>query len=597
MFFSALTLATRRREAQFPLLLFLVVLPVYSYPLSWLPKSWASFRFNCTWPVAETVLALVLLVIGWFLLWEGVRAVQENCLSIPLPRFVILPLVAVVLSGLVSTRFSPHSYLGLSVLPRLGGNAMIFLLAAYAPRDRLGELCRWWVIVAVIVAGNGLLRLASESEFVSTLGNRNFLGAYLAASVAIAISVGRSWSLLGTLMLMSGIWFCGSRGAWLALGTVAILWFLRFGDRHLKRWYVRAVIVLIILTGASCLGRTYVLRQWQTDVRPMIWKATLHMVARRPLLGHGLGTYAVEYPQHRLPEYFLRPKASNVTDHAHNELLEVAAEQGLIGLAAILWLWATALWCGVRGLRRAEGEERRVMFGLMGAMLVLMLHGLVDVDLRYLPNQSLLWLLMGLLVGADTTPSKCPSVTFHSRLARLWIAAVCLVLGVWIAVRAVVYPVVADLRDRHARIAEERGDLQTAIQSALESLQIQPFRLSTRYLLAGMLSRLPDPRAHQFAIEQCRRIEELAPDYADVTYNLGQLYLAAGQVSEALPYLRRVAQINPYNMEHIVALASALHDVGQNDEALSQLERALQIQPENQQARELLRRIQKKQKP
>jgi tetratricopeptide (TPR) repeat protein len=153
------------------------------------------------------------------------------------------------------------------------------------------------------------------------------------------------------------------------------------------------------------------------------------------------------------------------------------------------------------------------------------------------------------------------------------------------------------MRDRRARIAEERGDLQTAIQSALESLQIQPFRLSTRYLLAGMLSRLPGPRAHEFAIEQCRRIEELAPDYADVTYNLGQLYLAAGQVSEALPYLRRAAQINPYNMEHIVALASALHAVGQDDEALNQLERAVQMQPENHQTRELLRRIQKEQKP
>ena len=41
------------------------------------------------------------------------------------------------------------------------------------------------------------------------------------------------------------------------------------------------------------------------------------------------------------------------------------------------------------------------------------------------------------------------------------------------------------------------------------------------------------------AIEQCLRIEELAPDYADVTYNLGQLHYLAGQTAKAVPYLRQ----------------------------------------------------------
>jgi len=62
------------------------------------------------------------------------------------------------------------------LLPRLAGNLAIFLLAARTPGDRLPELCRWWILAAVIVAGNGLLRLGSEPEFISTLGNWDFLG-------------------------------------------------------------------------------------------------------------------------------------------------------------------------------------------------------------------------------------------------------------------------------------------------------------------------------------------------------------------------------------------------------------------------------------
>ncbi len=481
---------------------------------------------------------------------------------------------------------------------RLAGNLTIFLLAVSAGKGGALQLGKSWMIAAMVVAGNGLLRLGSEPEFLTTFGNRNLVGAYLAASVVIGVSLGESWSLVGSLMLVGTLGWCHSRGAWLALGIVPLLWFLGFASGPWPRWHGRLVVVLIVLTGVGVLVRPYVVRQWQTDVRPMIWKATVHMVAARPLVGHGLGTYVAEYPKYRLPEYFLRPKASNVTDHAHNELLEVAAEQGLIGLAATLWLWATAVCVGIRACRRgSDGIERRSMLGLLGATLVLMWHGMVDVGLRHLPNQSLLWLLMGLLVGMATAPERSCRLTIHSALTRWCVAVACVVVGIWVAVKAVVYPVVADLRDRSARLAEERGDLEDAAQSAWQALQIQPFRVSTRYFLAGVLAQPPKPQARELAIEECLRIEELAPDYADVTYNLGRLYLASAEPTQALPHLRRAVEINPYNADWRMALAAVLHAVGQDDEALRQVERVLQMQPDLQGAKELQQIIRRQRNP
>jgi tetratricopeptide (TPR) repeat protein len=521
----------------------------------------------------------------------------EETAVIILPRVAILPLLAVVLSAVASIRFSEHPQLGLGLLPRLAGNLVIFLLAARMPVDRLPELCRWWIWAAVIVAGNGLLRLGSEPEFISTLGNWDFLGTYLAASLVIMILNGGRWSVLASLIVIVAMCFCRSRGAWLALGAVGLMWFLGFRNRFFRRWQTRAVVVVVILAGVALLAHPYVQRQWRTDVRPMIWKATLDMIAARPLLGHGLGAYVAVSPAYRLPEYFLRPKATNVTDHAHNELLEIAAEQGLIGLAARLWLWATAVWCGFCACRRLDGVNRRCLWGLFGAMLVLMLHGLVDVDLRYLPNQSLLWLLMGLVVGADATPNRWRRIAIYQQPLQWCVAGVCLVLGIWITVAAVFRPLSADLQDRQARIAEERGDLRAVVQPAWNALLLDPFRLSTRYLLAGALSGLPEPEARDSAIEQCLRIEELAPDYADVTYNLGQLYLQGRHPAEAVPYLRRAVEINPYKVDRRMALALALHEVGQNDEALQQLDRALQLQPQNTEAGDLRRKMQAKPRP
>lgn len=574
-----------------------VASPWLTFPLSWLPRSWIHFRYDIVLPLPEIILVLGLFLTSASFLKRTTSEKNDIDGGLSVPRGASLALLAVLASGVVSTRFSEHSHFGLGLLPRLCGNVAIFLLAANVPRDRLGQFGKWWMITAVIVAANGLLRLGSEPEFISTLGNWNFLGTYLAASAVIGIAIGGTWSLLGTLVLLGAMWFCGSRGAWLALGAVGGVWFLGWGDRFLRWWQARVIIVLLLVISAGGLAWPYVLRQWQADVRPVIWQATLRMIAARPLVGHGLGTYVAEYPKYRSPEYFLRPKATNVTDHAHNELLEIAAEQGLIGLAATLSLWATAVWCGLCICRQSHGTERRVTLGSLGAMAVLMIHGLVDIDLRYLPNQSLLWLLMGLSMGANASPARWTRSTVHSKPARWCAAAACLILGIWIAVAAVIQPLMGDWLDRQARIAEENGDWIAAEERASEALGVQPFRLSTRYLLAGVLSRMPTRSARTMVIDQCLRIEELAPDYADVTYNLGQSYVTVNRQQEALPYLRRAVEINPYNVDRRVALAMALRDVGQDDEAVRELDRALEMQPDHQDARALRQRIQKESTP
>ena len=565
-----------------PALTLVLASPLLVYPLSWLPRPWAHFRYGCVVPLPEIVLTAGLIFASAALFRKGPGGdLAVDLHAIFPPRWVSLPVLAVVASAVVSTRFSEHSYFGIGLLPRLCGNVAIFLLAASAPRDSGGPIRRRWIAVAALVAVNGLVRLKSEPEFLSTLGNWDFLGVYLAASLIIGASVGGTWPFLGGLVLIAAMFLCRSRGAWLALGAVGFLWFLWFGDRILRRWQARAAVVTLVVAIASLSARSYIREQWQTDVRPPIWKATVSMISARPFLGHGLGTYVAVYPRYRLAKYFLRPKATNVTDHAHNELLEVAAEQGLVGLSATLWLWTTAVWCGARAVRQSQGADRRAALGLLGAMLVLMLHGLVDVDLRFLPNQSLLWLLMGLLVGRCIGSSSMARIAFRSRGLQWCTAATCLILGIGISASAIIRPIAAGWLDRRARLAEERGDLGATAGYASRSLRLEPFRLSTRYLLAGTLARMSDAPAHQMAIDQCLQIEGFAADYADVTYNLGELYLAANEVTNALPYLRRAVEINPYKLDRRLALACALRDTGHTEEAIRQLDCALQLQPDS----------------
>jgi O-antigen ligase len=588
--------------------------PLFSFPLSWLPQQVAHYRFLVTLPIAPVVVVGLLLAIAHRALRNVPPAVPPHGPIDGVPRptsefgistEILWPSILLLLSALIAVRYSQRPYLSINLLPTLLGNFAVFLLAIRFPMNAWRRLCWIWLLVAALVAINEMVRLGSETEVVSTIGNRNFLGAYLAASIALGVSLWDKRATLVCALLLAAICFCRSRGAWLALGVTALLWCLvgNWG-RPTVRVGCR-VFGLALVIAAVFLWRGSMAHVWRTEVRPLIWQSTLHMIAERPFLGHGLGTFATEYPRFRLPEYFLRSRATNVTDHAHNELLEITAEQGLVGLAATLWLWGVVCCRGVRSLR-ASSEQWRLSLGILGATAVLLLHGMLDVGLRYPPDQTLFWFLLGLLVsgsgltedtqvraGAPSTNSEV-TVRLGSRFTRTVIVAVCILGSVWITMASVVRPVMAGVWERRARMAEERNELVEAAVDARRSLEFQPFRPRVRYLLAGVLEKFG---AHDQAIDQCLLIEELSPDYADVTYNLGRLYLAQGKVQEALPYLRRAAEINPYNTDQQIVLASVYAQLGRKDSAHAHLENALHLNPQNAAVRKLLAELDQKKSP
>jgi hypothetical protein len=72
-------------------------------------------------------------------------------------------------------------------------------------------------------------------------------------------------------------------------------------------------------------------------IRAEMYWITVQMVAEKPLAGHGIGAW--------LPVYQQRAKglATGRMTTPHNDYLLYAAEIGLIGLAALLWIWTRQL--------------------------------------------------------------------------------------------------------------------------------------------------------------------------------------------------------------------------------------------------------------
>jgi O-antigen ligase len=105
------------------------------------------------------------------------------------------------------------------------------------------------------------------------------------------------------------------------------------------------------------------------------------MVRRRPLAGVGLGAYAAEFGPAKLALQdegveFPAETYHAAFDHAHNDVLEVAAELGVPGFLALLWGGAVvARQAWRRGRDPAGRDERAWTAAGLALLAVLALAG------------------------------------------------------------------------------------------------------------------------------------------------------------------------------------------------------------------------------
>ena len=91
-------------------------------------------------------------------------------------------------------------------------------------------------------------------------------------------------------------------------------------------------------------------------------------------LGVGFGNYAAVYPAYAVGRWL------DPLGHAHNYLLNIGAEAGLVGLLGYLLFWGWVILFSLRVLRRTEPRslQRAIVAGGLGIFTHLHLHNLFD---------------------------------------------------------------------------------------------------------------------------------------------------------------------------------------------------------------------------
>ncbi|HDS08792.1 MAG TPA: O-antigen ligase domain-containing protein, partial [Firmicutes bacterium] len=125
------------------------------------------------------------------------------------------------------------------------------------------------------------------------------------------------------------------------------------------------------------------LKSRTVKVRMTIMKGALNMIRSRPVFGYGIGSFQVEFPEHRPKDYMLNGVSHN-TINAHNEYLQIGAETGIIGLVLFLILVFSYFKIILYYLLNASSSLYKYMlFALSISIIGAIAHNGVCVNMRF----------------------------------------------------------------------------------------------------------------------------------------------------------------------------------------------------------------------
>lgn len=345
------------------------------------------------------------------------------------------------LISLVATAFSPLKAEALSGLIKFTLYLLLFALASRIFRHP--RLLTWvtsvYLLVALIVSAYGVRQqfigvkplatwndptspLAEATRVYSYLGNPNLLGSYLIPAVAFSVVGLIIWKTIplkvfagfSLIIHASCVYFTGSRGAWLALVAVGVVFLLAFKfwwneslSPFWRKWLIPTVIgsfLLLVLLGMLISEplrlRVFSIFAWRGDssnnFRINVWTSSLQMLKDFAFTGIGLGNEVFNkiYPN------YMQTKFTALSTYC--VFLDIALETGLIGLVAFLGIISSTFWKGVQVIKKLQPvQDLRAIWviGALGAIVGLGTQGLFD-TVWYRPQVNTLWWLCVAIVAS-----------------------------------------------------------------------------------------------------------------------------------------------------------------------------------------------------
>jgi putative inorganic carbon (HCO3(-)) transporter len=366
-----------------------------------------------------SIAAMEILMAAAGLLWLYTRS------SLKWPPYT-LPLLAFMATTLISLANSSNPSVGWHPIQKFVLFFMGLLAVAFVTTESRARAAYKLLVVTATVAGAMAIVQFVFKEFAyrnsgqladdPTLLNRitgplghwmTFSGVQLlvwCAAVPALMVLGRRWmpavAIIGTAIVLSN-----TRGAW--LGAAAGFAFVAFA---LPRRVLAGALIPMILVGLAASPWIYHRVSMSLDKglatnysRAIYLDVGMKMIKAHPLVGVGPERVHADFPRYypgRLDSFYY--------GHLHNNFLQIAAERGLLCLAAFLWFLVELYRSLLRLLRSQEDDSRWVTLGAIAALTGFVVAGLTEYNFGDSEVLVLLLFIVSIPFGLASHVQKDP---------------------------------------------------------------------------------------------------------------------------------------------------------------------------------------------
>ncbi|MFH1714660.1 MAG: tetratricopeptide repeat protein [Elusimicrobiota bacterium] len=478
---------------------------------------------------------------------------------------------------------------------------------------------------------------AFGNRIFSTFGNPNFFSAFLVWVCPILLTY-----MLLTKKYSYGVLFiiCAlnvmqsqSKASWIGL-TAGIIMFafltIRYlshaNKKNIKKLLIMFVIGTIII---ASLGVFYFITKRVNSVRFRVftWMSTWEMI-RHPefvtplqsnILGTGIGTFKIVYPSYRMPEIFhIEGKHNTETDHPENEFIEIWYDEGIIGFGIFLWMLLVFYWTAIyktsylskslqalfrkdmTTLQKKQLSLQHYLVGVTAGLTGLLVHNLMCVNMRFVSSGFFFWVLLGLIIAIIRSIQRLhvEEVKENAKYQFNWKKLISIIIILGVCVYACIYFARFFIADYHHNrgIAYSKAKIwNRAIDEYNEVIKNNPGYIMTHYFLGNVFNdrwnmepvynplwdgntKIPRTDAER-ALAKYDDVKRLAPNYVQVHYQTGVIYMKLGEWENAIECFKKYHKLDPVFPQNYFQMAWAYNKLGMYKEAEETFKEAINQNP------------------
>lgn len=471
------------------------------------------------------VTAMRILTLGIIGIWILKIALTNECQFIRTP--LDIPILAFLIISILATINGLHPYMSLigeykrydGLITTINYISIYYIVVNFLrERKYIKRTIAFITFASVLVAGCGILQSYGidltkwESGVISTMGNPNFLGGYLAIVFFFPLTLffltsSKKKNLLKRVVFLGlclgsvvVIYKCFSlltyRGGVLGLLAGILLFGILLIRQFIKN-KLRALVFLVVMSIATTIfflrGQSAIFQKFATTVkvekeegkaiptltftstaatRVHIWHTCWEIVKHYPLLGVGPDALRLISPKYEKIEFIRLEGGRNcLIDKAHMEILDISVTRGLLGLAAYLWIIILLLRFVFSSLKLIKEENKILLVGVLSGIISYLVQN--EVGFGIIATSSLFWLLLGIAIpiGMPKT-QKIKSLKIPPPI-RIIICIPLLVLICYLIYLSI-RPYIADIYYKNGLAMVHFGNIDQAIASYEKALKYNP---------------------------------------------------------------------------------------------------------------------------